>query len=180
MTKKNALALACKIIGILTAVYTARFLYMLVIPAGQALGGGHQWVDMVSAIFIFGGLVIPAAAAVALIVWAERIAKWLCGERADDVVTTGVETKELQEVAFSVLGLWLATTALVSLAVVVYSFGSRIIQDQAVSWVPRAKTVANLLQLAVGLFLLFSARGFVGFIRILRKAGHTGATENEQ
>jgi len=181
MTRKDAIALACKIIGILTAVYAAQFLFLVGEIADQLLSGSRQLDEPVfSATATLGSLVIPGAAAVALIVWAEPIAKWLCGEQADDVVTTGVETKELQEVAFSALGLWLAATAVVSLAVVVYSLISRMIEDQAYQWSPAAGTVAKLLQLALGLFLLFSARGFVGLIRTLRTAGQVRAAEEER
>jgi hypothetical protein len=176
MTKKEILAVACKVLGIVSAFAALHSLGVATSMMKDALVSGQ----LEPVLRVLSWFVIPAAAALALIIWSGPIAGLLCGREAHDVVRIGMGKQELQGLAFSVIGLWLAATAAISIAGLACTFVTNVIQGKPLARLASAHTMAKFVQLVVGLFLLFSARGIAvwltRFFSRLRTAGRAPGT----
>ena len=172
MTKKEILALVCKILGIVwLLVFSFQYLSMLQYLSRMVPGLPRSFA-------IAASLVLAGGPGAALLLWATPIAGALWGKEADDVVRIGLKKEDLQDLAFSVVGLWMAVSAIMPLAGSLYSLVSESISEsiavEGVITLPAESAVLRFLQLCAGLVLLFFVRSIAGVVRKLRTAGQAG------
>ena len=163
MTNAQIVAVGVRLFCIWLAIYVLRDL------AGFWTVGSAGYLDVGPAIV---GVLIAAAVIAALWIFPLTIARKLLPKAArDEPVAQPVD--QVERAGFSLLGLWLLTQALPALfyyAVMVYEYARPDVRPEL-----RAENVAGLLhtvaQLAIGLWLLFGARGLLGLLRWARTAG---------
>lgn len=170
MTKREFAALACKVLGLYSFISALKLLPMILMPFSTAARAAMRWMLMVNAL---PGLLHILTG---FILWFGADA--LAGRMIKDTgtaVSPVVVGKEAQVVAFSCLGLWSLLQVIPRIGQLVTNF-FMISQQDAMLWhdykgMTAPDIVAIVIQLALGLWLLFGAAGLTRLIGSLRNIG---------
>lgn len=164
MKKEEIVAIAVRLFAIYLFVYAVRMVPGMVVLI-------QQQVDSID--FIFGLVFLTSHLLVALLLWVFALAiarKLLPGGKAGKAPAR-LAAGDIQTVAFSVMGLWVLAMAIPE----IFYWGSYIYQTSASGWRYRelspenaGNIVSTLVELAIGLWLLFGARGLAGLVNMAR------------
>ena len=190
MTQREIARLCCKIIAIYALIRSIEsvngitsFLYMFPVLADGGSVGIH-W-NVYVAVFL-GALPPVVLAAVAVFFWRQsgNIAAWIIGQNLQnepdetDPIPKRVGAQDLQVVAFATIGLW-AIVSSISRFISSAAWGARNYlssSEESSLFIIISHLASPLILLILGIWLLFSARGFV---RLLYKLRNVGLDENE-
>lgn len=163
MKKEQVVGLGVRLFAIFLVVYTIRY--------GSSLLPMTRAPDNVSLLFI-ASFTIPLLLA-ALLMWMFPLT--VAGTILPKMKASGrsvpLRRDEIQVVAFSILGLWVLSTAVPDLfywSTFVY-LAKRINLSLTPSHI--GNVVATVIELIIGFWLLFGARGLRGLVRVLRSSG---------
>ncbi len=164
MKNEQLVGLGVRLFAIWLVVYTVRSL-----PTLWLFGTGQDG----SGVFVFAIAYLLLLIVSAILLWLFPLTvanKLLPGKVLD--VRTALPLEELQCAAFCLLGLWLLTDAIPSLTyyfVLFYQFS----KDYQILHNPQTASglMRSVVELIIGVWLLFGARGLLGLLRWARHAG---------
>jgi hypothetical protein len=128
----------------------------------------------ISALFLFLIVLFPLLAAMLLWLFPLTVAAKLIPDINAKEASKTSGSGEWEVVAFSVLGLWVLTSAIPDAfhwATFVYVLNSSEMGRMALSPDNIGNIVATVVELVVGFWLLFGSKGLIGLVRYLRYAG---------
>ena len=174
MTRTNAYSILCVMIRAFALWLFASTAFD--VPELFMTASRHVTPDQILALTFFSTAFLFAVAAL-LWIYADKLARLALARPQQITFVSDVSSAEWQTLAFSVIGLWQAVTGLVLLAYRVFTLfirhfieiGSTALPDLASDfyvWV-----VVECFRIALGVALLFGARGLVGLIRRYRQIG---------
>lgn len=125
---------------------------------------------------------IYLAMACVLWVWAEKIAALIAPAADTAKRSAGLSFVEGQAIAFAAVGLFILCTALPDVGGVLYDFHvkSQRVTGLTIPFDTKANIVQLSLQIALGLLLLFGARGLSGLVLWFRELGMKTKTPNKR
>jgi len=168
MTRRDAIAIACKVMGLVVLVYMVTTLIQMMPP----YSGSFMFPPILQTAFYVTIVVVPA---VLLIVFSEGIARKVCGRTGDMPVAVNVSRKELLQVSMIVLGVYFAAKAVPE----IFSAAASLIRAWASVEEPSiydwplglfSKHFARLI-LGVVLIILARPRAALNLMHKLRTAG---------
>ena len=173
MTSKQFVALGVRLFCIWLAVYILRYA-----PAFWLLGQQSSITTDEAPVVI--GTLILVAIVVALWLFPLTVARKLLPRSALDQPISMPAHEQIEQAGFCLLGLWLLTQAIPSLAFegFVFYLYTRPGSDLGLRPQEYAALARALVDLALALWLLFSAKGLLGIVRWARTAG-SGAAVND-
>lgn len=167
MKKEEIVAIAVRLFAIFLFVYAVRMVPGMVVLIRQ---------EVESIDFIFGLVFLASHLLVALLLWvfALAIARTLLPGGKPGKAPARLALGDIQAVAFSVMGLWVLASAVPD----IFYWGSFLYQTNVSGWGYRelspentGNIVSTLVELAIGLWLLFGARGLAGLVKMARGTG---------
>ena len=118
--------------------------------------------------------------AVLLWIYPGVLARLAAGKASREVFDSSISPEQLQYIAFSVVGLWIAASGLISFAQMairelfvelVLHNSSNSVDGDALRTRAIAAFIEELVRISVGVVLLLQARGLIGLLRRLRQSG---------
>jgi hypothetical protein len=173
----SILCILIRLGAVLLAAYTVE-----AIPSARLVAQANHVEGYEAALYGFTGLVLVIAAL--LWIYPGVLARLAAGKASEQIFESPISAEELQQIAFSLAGIWFVVEALSSLigvgaSTVVVSYISEdnmpliaLIRSQVTRFVP------PLVKLALGIALTMSARGLVGWLRTLRERGLPAAADS--
>lgn len=174
MSREDIVAVAARLFAIYLVVMTLRFVLSLVSIAGTAFGDPSPGLAAIG--LSVAATLLPLAIAAYLWFFPVTVARKLLPSMRDSGPSLPGSPRLLQEVAFSVLGLWLLASALPDVLYWAAMLNFR--SDPAygglvLSADEKASMVATGFELVLGIALLLGARGLVGALYRLRYGNRT-------
>jgi hypothetical protein len=160
MQKEQIVGLAVRLFAIFLVVYTIRY--------GSSLLPMTHPPNNVSFLLITGFTVPLLLAAFLLWTFPLTIAKTILPEVKTSSGTVPLEASGIQVVAFSILGLWVLSTAVPD----VFYWSTFIYLAKGINFSLTPEHIGNALatviELVIGFWLLFGAKGLRGLLRLAR------------
>ena len=168
MHKEQIVGIAVRLFAIFLFIYTLRYASGL-LPLAAAPPPNN-----VSFLFIFVLALFPILAAVLLWFFPLSVAaKIIPNIKAKDKAAP-LSAPDIEIVAFSVMGLWVLTTAIPdTIYWVTFAFRLKNIDVGTLQLSPEniGSMASTVVELVIGFWLLFGSRGILGLIRRARYAG---------
>jgi len=152
---------------------------IMVIPAAWRGAALEHARDGYAAMLLgFGGLMLVIAAL--LWIYPGVLARLAAGKASEQIFESPISAKELEQIAFAVVGVWFAIEAVSGLLAVIAGVVVTMYEGDAGEGVPLAgamfrheavRLVPLLVKLVLGIALAMRARGLVGWIRALQERG---------
>ena len=182
MIRTNAYSILC----VFTRTFAMWIFVANVVALPVILNTASQWDPERKWTYFLLGTALPTVVAALVWIFADKLAKLALARPQQIVFESDIATSEWQSVAFSVVGLWQAFAGLVGLTIHLAGILA-VVQSQMTSagmpdsWPPKlvGNVAASVVQLLVGLGLLFGARGLVGLVRRYRQIGYTPTVSTE-
>jgi hypothetical protein len=181
MTKTNSFSILCVLVRVFALWLFASAVIGL--PYVYETAKRYESLDHAAQV-AYGGSAFTFAVAALLWIFADLVAKLALARPQQVVFESDVSVSEWQTLWFSAVGLWQAIEGLVllisrvvKLAIAHLEMGSGapiVLPDDFYIWI-----AADGLRLAIGIGLLFGARGLVGMIRQYRQIGYTRPDASE-
>lgn len=168
MQKEEIVGLAVRLFAIFLGFHTVRYVLSL-IPYLSSSSANHIGVAFLISLVVISSLVITLLWLFPLTIAAKLIPSFEPKDRPEPLCVEGV-----QVVAFSVMGLWVLTTAIPDAfywIVLAYRVKHADLESASLSTEQVAYIFSTAVELIIGLWLLFGSQGLVGVIRRIRYAG---------
>ncbi len=172
MTKHEIASLASKLLGIFSVVQSFRYFQTL----GLQLSLSNTDSASSESLFAYGitalGFFITLVIGLLLFFCSKRTAIMLIGKENDTAVSEQVTTNNIQAIAFSVVGVILITMALPRISKIILMVWLAYRDSLPRSLVTTQIYIdifVSLIELALGLWLLFGTSGIINIINKLRK-----------
>ena len=172
MTKKDILIVANRILGIYLLIRAFESLQIvgMAIATLRPLSLEEEIQDYW---FLIGTLIpflLLIVAAFCLIKWADLIATKLCHKDKPHEIKKGIKKEEIQEVAFSAVGVFIIANALprITQIVINFSYQGELLKRKLIlsGW---SSLAGLIVQLIIGFFLIFGSKGLVQLIQKCRR-----------
>lgn len=173
MSQREIAALALRLLGVYCMVTGLPYIVSIAGALADGLPLAERLVRVVVMLLPGGTLVVVG---LLLLAAADPAARLLVGRAADTPLVEHWTSRQVQGLAFSVLGAYLVATSLPGLLALVgqmiymhgtVSFASRTQAETTMSF-QLSRVAENLLQLALGVWLFLGARGFSNLWHRLR------------
>lgn len=180
MTKREVGSLAFKLAGIYAIVQAIPQMHAVTFYL-SGIGADTQAQSWLFPVMAAAPLALMAALGCLLLAYSNRLSARMFGEAAEDV-SFGASGKELQAIAFSVVGVCFLVSALPRLLhILMYQhrglFNAEVRRQISLSaW---ASLVGTSAQMAIGIALFFGSKGLSKLWHKLRAAGHPQSSEGE-
>lgn len=173
MTKHEIASLTSKLLGIFSVIQSFRYLQTF----GMQLGFSNTESASSESFFIYGftllAFIITLVIGLLLFFYSKRAAIIFVGKENVSVVSGMVTTSNIQFIAFSVVGVILITMALPKISKIILmvwlAYRDSLPRD-AVTTQIYIDIFVSLIELALGLWLLFGTSGIINIINKLRKS----------
>ncbi len=168
MQKEQIVAIAVRLFAIFLVVYAFRHASSM-LPLTN-----YPPPQNISYIFIASATLPLLLAALLLWIFPLTIAAKLLPRSRRTESAGALSATEIQAVAFSILGLWVLTTAVPDIfywITYVYVMKNGGVDNSAFSPNLSGRIGATVVELVIGIWLLFGARGLTGLLRLARTAG---------
>jgi hypothetical protein len=168
MQKEQIVGIAVRLSAIFLGLYTWRYVSglvpLLAAPSQDSIGVG----------FLLLLALFPILASLLLWYFPLAVASKIIPDIKTEKASTPLDAGGIEVVAFSVMGLWVLTTAVPDIfywIVFAYrtksaDFGNPELSPESVGYI-----VATVVELVIGFWLLFGSKGILGIIRRIRYAG---------
>lgn len=168
MPKEQIVGIAVRLFAVFLALYTLRYASsMLPYAAAPPPNSISFWFIGTLALF-------PILAAVLLWFFPLTVATRLIPDIKAKETSTSLGAGDVEVVAFSVMGLWVLTTAIPDIfywVTFVYRVESAGVGSPELSPENIGNIVATVVEFVIGFWLLFGSKGLLGIIRSARQAG---------
>ena len=151
---------------------------IVAIPAAWRAAEASQLKGYEGALLGFGGAMLALAAL--LWVYPGVLARLAAGKASEQIFESPISAEDLQQIAFTVVGVWFAIEAISGLLAVVASIIMVSYESEPGEGVPlmasmfrheAVRLVPLVVKLALGIVLAMRARGLVGWIRAFQARG---------
>ena len=172
MTKRDILAVANKILGIYLLVRALESLQTM----GMAVSTLKQLspTEGIQGSWFLIGSIVPfllfIGASFCLIRWSNPIAAKLCVRDKTNNVKGGIEKDLLQEIAFSTVGVFVIANALPRITRIIVHLSYQGQWKERIVSSTWGSIVGIVVELAIGIYLIFGSKGFVGLLKKCRGA----------
>ena len=172
MTKKDILIVANRILGIYLLIRAFELFQMV----GMAIATLRQLSleEEIQGYWFLIGTLVPflllIVAAFCLIKWADPIATKLCYKDKPHEIKKSIKKEEIQEVAFSAVGVFIIANALprITQIIINFSYQGELLKRRLIlsGW---SSLAGLIVQLIIGFFLIFGSKGLVQLIQKCRR-----------
>lgn len=168
MHKEQVVGLAVRLFALFLGIYVLRY------GSGLIPYLADSSTFKISFTFLILVVLFPVLAAILLWMFPLTIAAKLIPNIKTQEPPKSLDSTEIEVIAFSILGLWVLASALSDAfhwVTYIYIIKNSVAPRVELSPENIGNIVATVVELAIGFWLLFGAKGVIGVIRRMRHAG---------